>query len=224
MSLVTLGALLSAWFAALASPGPDIFQIIRLGSRKRAASIRCALGIMAGNTLWILGSLFGLSALVNTYPDVLSVLKAVGGSYLIWLGIGAIRSGIAEARVKRAAVCQNTAVDTTSPADEAVSDNPWLQFRIGLATNLANPKALIFFGAVFAQFVMPGTSLAANALIALVLIVVGIAWFIGIALMVGVFTKRIAQYGHFIEWGTGVIFIVLGAILLVSGVFEVGFI
>lgn len=224
MSLVTFGALLSAWFAALASPGPDIFQIIRLGSRERTAGIRCALGIMAGNTLWILGSLFGLSALVNTYPDVLSVLKTAGGSYLIWLGIGAIRSGVAEARVKRAAVRQNTAVDTTSPADEAVSDNPWLQFRIGLTTNLANPKALIFFGAVFAQFVMPGTSLASNALIALVLIVVGIAWFIGIALMVGVFAKRIAQYGHFIEWGTGVIFILLGAILLVSGVAEVRFI
>lgn len=224
MSLVTFGALLSAWFAALASPGPDIFQIIRLGSRKRAAGIRCALGIMAGNTLWILGSLFGLSALVNTCQDVLSVLKTAGGSYLIWLGIGAIRSGVAEARVKRAAVRQNTAVDTTSPADEAVSDNPWLQFRIGLTTNLANPKALIFFGAVFAQFVIPGTSLAANALIALVLIVVGIAWFIGIALMVGMFAKRITQYGHFIERGTGVIFIVLGAILLVSGVAEVEFI
>ena len=94
MELSTLTALISVWLAAIASPGPDVVQILRLGARSRADGVACALGIMIGNTGWILGSLLGISALVNTYPIVLTVLKLVGGSYLLWIGTSAIRAGV----------------------------------------------------------------------------------------------------------------------------------
>ena len=48
----------------------------------------CALGIMLGNTIWIVASLAGLSALIQAFPQVLSLLQIVGGAYLLWMGIG----------------------------------------------------------------------------------------------------------------------------------------
>ena len=83
-------ALLGVWLAAIASPGPDLVQIIRVGSKDRRAGVMCALGIMLGNTIWIVASLAGLSALIQAFPQVLSVLQIVGGAYLLWMGIGAI--------------------------------------------------------------------------------------------------------------------------------------
>lgn len=85
-------ALLGVWLAAIASPGPDLVQIIRVGSKDRRAGVMCALGIMLGNTIWIVASLAGLSALIQAFPQVLSVLQIVGGAYLLWMGIGAIRA------------------------------------------------------------------------------------------------------------------------------------
>ena len=52
-------ALLGVWLAAIVSPGPDLFQIIRVGAKDRRDGVLCALGIMAGNTIWIVASLAG---------------------------------------------------------------------------------------------------------------------------------------------------------------------
>lgn len=212
MSLAAFGTLLSVWFAAIASPGPDVFQIIRVGSRSRSAGVRCALGIMVGNSLWIIGSLVGLSALVNTHPGVLDALKIGGGAYLSWMGFNAVRAGIN--LLRRGGTPNDAHSDQAPHAPAAANLSPWRALRIGIATNLANPKALVFFGAVFAQFVTPGISPATNAVIAVTLIVTGIAWFVGVALMVGAFAHHIARYGHVIELATGVIFIVLGSFML----------
>ena len=46
-------ALLGVWLAAIASPGPDLVQIIRVGSKDRRSGVMCALGIMLGNTIWL---------------------------------------------------------------------------------------------------------------------------------------------------------------------------
>ena len=86
-------ALLGVWLAAIVSPGPDLVQIIRVGAKNRRDGVLCALGIMAGNTVWIVASLAGLSALIQAFPEILSVLQVVGGAYLMWMGIGALRAG-----------------------------------------------------------------------------------------------------------------------------------
>jgi threonine/homoserine/homoserine lactone efflux protein len=77
---VTTGALLSilvAWLLAIASPGPDLVQLLRVGAVRRNG-VWCALGIMSGNLLWILGSMVGLSALVDAVPGVLTALFLLG--------------------------------------------------------------------------------------------------------------------------------------------------
>lgn len=201
-------ALLATWFAGIMSPGPDLFQIIRVGAKDRAAGVACALGIMVGNSIWIIASLLGLSALVQAVPEVLSVLQTVGGAYLLYMGIGALRGGLA-ARTRRAELADVPPARDLTPAKA---------LGIGLATNLSNPKAILFFGAVFAQFVRPGMGAGWMAAIAITLIATGVVWFTGFAVAVRALAEPIQRYGYAIDIVTGVIFIAIAVWMLVEGV------
>ena len=218
MAAGQLLALIGVWVAAIASPGPDIVQIARLGVKSRAAGVACAVGIMVGNTLWIAASLLGLSALIQAVPQVLAVLQLVGGAYLLWMGIGAIRTGLAE---RKEAANGGTAggSDAVAAADvPPVAALPTSEaFRIGVATNLANPKAVLFFGAVFAQFVKPGMGWEWMLVILLTLVVIGFAWFVGFAVLVDKFASFLDRHGHVVDMVTGVVFVALAGWMLVEG-------
>ena len=218
MAAGQLLALIGVWVAAIASPGPDIVQIARLGVKSRAAGVACAVGIMVGNTLWIAASLLGLSALIQAVPQVLAVLQLVGGAYLLWMGIGAIRAGFA---VRKEAANDGTAggSDAVAAADvPPVAALPTSKaFRIGVATNLANPKAVLFFGAVFAQFVKPGMGWEWMLVILLTLVVIGFAWFVGFAVLVDKFASFLDRHGHVVDMVTGVVFVALAGWMLVEG-------
>lgn len=206
MTASAFAALLGVWFAAIMSPGPDVFQIIRVGARDRTAGIACALGISLGNTVWITASLLGLSALVQSAPQVLTVLQTVGGAYLTYMGIAAFRGGI-QARRAAVATASTAAATPTSPARA---------FGLGVATNLSNPKALLFFAAIFAQFVRPDMGWQWTVAIATTLILTGVAWFVGFAAAVRALAAPIQRYGYAIDMVTGVIFVALGAWMLID--------
>lgn len=211
---MTGGALLSilvAWLLAIASPGPDLVQILRLGAVRRNG-VACALGIMSGNTLWILASMVGLSALVDAFPWVLTVLFLVGGGFLLWMGQGALRGGLAERRSAGTTV-------TATTAEKVSTVTAW---RLGLMTNLANPKALVFFGAVFAGFVPPDTGWGMRLVVLLMMLVTGVAWFVLVAVMVSVpaLSRRLQAAGPWIDIVAGAVFLVLGVILVGEGVLE----
>lgn len=220
-----LVALLAVWFAAIASPGPDLLQIIRLGSKSRAAGVWGALGIMTGNTLWISGSLLGLSALINAYPGVLTVLQLLGGSYLLWMGVGAVRGGLA---ARRQAAVPVTVPRDAAPPDDAPRDaapppaHAGGAWRLGLTTNLANPKAILFFGAVFAQFVRPEMGVGWAGAIAVLMIVTGVAFFVGFALTVHLLAAKLVRNAAAIDLVSGVIFVALALFMLYEGVLGVG--
>lgn len=205
MTASAFAALLGVWFAAIMSPGPDVFQIIRLGARDRTAGIACALGISLGNTVWITASLLGLSALVQSAPQVLTVLQTVGGAYLIYMGIAAFRGGVQARRVAVAA-----------PTGAAPPTSPARAFGLGVATNLSNPKALLFFAAIFAQFVRPDMGWQWMLAIAATLILTGVAWFTAFAVAVRALATPIQRYGYAIDMVTGVIFVALGAWMLID--------
>ena len=182
--------LLATWIAAIASPGPDLFQLIRVGTKDRRAGVLCALGIMVGNTFWIVASIAGLSALITAFPQILAVLQLAGGAYLGWMGYSAIRH----------------ASNPNVPVAEVVPR----PFLLGLATNLSNPKAILFFGAIFAQF-------AAGVPEALLLITTGVVWFVGFALLAAKLGRVIARYGDVVEKVTGAIFVALAVWMIFSG-------
>ncbi|WP_427868671.1 LysE family translocator [Leucobacter luti] len=167
MSAAAWGGLLIAWLAAIALPGPDVFLLLRLGIRERRAAVLAALGIMTGNAVWILVSVLGLSALFAALPFLLPFMQVAGAFVLGYLGVQSIRGGIAGLRSRAE---QSTAGSVR---------RPWL---LGLTTNLANPKALIFFTALLSQFLPVGAGWEVRAAIIAVMIATGVAWFVAVAL------------------------------------------
>lgn len=208
-------ALLGVWVAAIASPGPDLFQIIRVGAKDRVAGVMCALGIMVGNAIWIIASLFGLSALMQAVPQILAVLQTVGGGYLLYMGVGALHAGLAAQRTRVQRTQAAAAAAVTGGAPTAMA--PAHALGIGVATNLSNPKAVLFFAAVFAQFIRPGMGWGWMVAIAATLIVTGLAWFVGFAMAVRALAKPIERYGYLIDLATGLLFCAIAVWMLWEG-------
>ena len=102
------------------------------------------------------------------------------------------------------------------PTGRFGSLSPARALRLGVTTNLANPKALLFFGAVFAQFVRPDMGVGWAVAVGVLLVATGVAWFTGFALAVRAMAARIARNSVLIDIVTGLVFIALGVFMVIS--------
>ena len=125
-------------FFVSATPGPNMLLAmthgIHHGLRRTLAT---CLGLMCGLGLIMAGSAAGLGALLMASEQLFSVIKYVGAAYLIYLGIKTWRA-------------MPQAVTELRDEGEAVSSRA--MFRTGLLVSLSNPKAFVFFAALFPQF------------------------------------------------------------------------
>ncbi|AQQ15325.1 Threonine efflux protein [Corynebacterium glaucum] len=206
-------ALIGVFAAAVAVPGPDVVQIIRFSVKSRASGIACATGIMVGYAIWIATSLLGLSALMQAAPNLLAGLQLVGGAYLLYMGISAVRSGYSAWRNGTKVTLPGNGHSQTLVTRTA--------FGVGLATNLSNPKSVLFFGAVFAQFITPGMGWEWMTIILITLFVIGLVMSVGFALLVDLFAGLLARCGHVVDMVTGSIFVGLGAWMMAEGAVSV---
>ncbi|MEZ5674366.1 Threonine/homoserine/homoserine lactone efflux protein [Thalassovita litoralis] len=147
MDIAALLAFNLAILGALASPGPAVIAMLRasLGSGRRAGFL-CGLGLSVGATLWSLLAVLGLSALFAVAPWAFLALKIAGGAYLIWLALSLWRNADAPAQAE---------------APQGLNG-----FRLGLVTNMANPKAVVFIAAIFTT-VFPAMPTGASAALVL---------------------------------------------------------
>ena len=89
-----------------------------------------------------------------------------------------------------------------------------------MVTNLSNPKALVFFGAVFAQFIRPDMSPTWTVAVAAIRVAMPVAWFSTFALIVRAASRWIAHHFATIDIVSGLIFAVLGLVMAVEGIIE----
>ncbi len=135
-------ALLSL-FAAV-SPGPAVLMSARTGLTEGfRTGAALAVGIGAGAVVWASAAMFGLNLLFAAAPALLWALKIGGGAYLGWIGVKLWRS---------AATPFETADTRPTPRSAASA------FRLGVATQLANPKPAVMFSAIFLGTVPPATA------------------------------------------------------------------
>lgn len=130
---------LSAALLITVSPGPDNLMVLSVGmSRGRRQGMVFGLGCALGCLSHTLLAAFGVGALIKASPLAFGGLKLLGGAYLIWLGIGALRSR-GGARVEGAGL-----------PDESLGK----LFSKGLFANTINPKVVLFFLSFLPQFVV----------------------------------------------------------------------
>lgn len=125
------------------TPGPAVANVmgaaLTSGWRPAQASIG---GILLGNCIYILMALLGLGAVFAAVPGSLTVLRWMGAAYIGWLGVQSLRSW------RHARREGNLEPAPPSSATRLFTD--------ALALQLANPKSLLFFGAMLPQFVHDG--------------------------------------------------------------------
>ena len=208
---------MGVWFAAMASPGPDVVQIIRLGARSTRAAVWAAIGSTTGLVVWTVASLAGLSALISATPQILVALQVLGGAYLLWMAYTSISSGVAERRASATVV----GTEHRAPQPRGFSPDGIIKagtaYRMGLVCDLSNPKVVIFFGAIFANFIDPGMGLGANALVGSVLILESLLIFVGVALSTRAVSKWMARHSSMVDIVSGGIFLLLGVVILIEG-------
>nr|WP_245218444.1 LysE family translocator [Rubellimicrobium aerolatum] len=154
-----MAAFAAAWLIhllAAASPGPAILMSARTGVTEGfRTGAWLALGIGFGAVVWAMAALFGLAAVFHVAPALFRGFKVMGALVLIWMAV----------QMWRHAPERLDMESRGRPPRGAGS-----ALRLGLVTQLANPKPAVFFGAVFVGTVPPGTSLPwVGALMAMVL-------------------------------------------------------
>ncbi|HIW95899.1 MAG TPA: LysE family transporter [Candidatus Corynebacterium gallistercoris] len=212
MTLAAYLGLLGAWMVAIMSPGPDTVQLLRLGARSRRSALWAAVGICTGNVIWPVVTMAGLAALIAAFPWILTLLYLGGGAFLLRMGFGAFRGGRADLSFQSDA--------TLRPQPPTTQMGPLRSWRLGLATNLSNPKALLFFGSVFAQFLPVGISLGERLAVLALMTASGLAWFCSFAYLVSnpAWAARLQRFNPWIEMVAGVVFMILGGFLIYEGV------
>jgi threonine/homoserine/homoserine lactone efflux protein len=130
---------------AAISPGPAVLMSARTGLTEglRIGAFLAA-GIGVGGVIWASAALFGLALLFELAPALLWALKISGGLYLLWM---------AWKMWTTADQPLDTSVQSTTPRTALSA------FRLGLMTQLANPKPAVLFSAIFIGTVPVGTAL-----------------------------------------------------------------
>jgi threonine/homoserine/homoserine lactone efflux protein len=132
--------------AASFSPGPGVLLAISttvtLGARRTVYS---SAGNAVGVFLVSCVAVSGVGLMVQRSPLAFSALKLAGAAYLAWLGVKQWRGA-------------GQGVHKAVPDDSAVAGagSRYAVFRRGVLVACSNPKAILFFAAVFPQFMPPG--------------------------------------------------------------------
>ena len=129
------------------TPGPNSLLVLAHGALHGRARTLWTIGGGAVGFVALIGlSMLGIGALLQSSAHALTVMKWVGGAYLVWLGI----------QLWRAPPMQLEALP--SARGERVVTGGRL-FRQGLLAAISNPKVLLFYGAFLPQFIVPGRDL-----------------------------------------------------------------
>ena len=205
--LITLA---SIHFIALMSPGPDFALVVQNATRHgRQTGLYIALGLSCGILLHSLLSLTGISYLVHQQPTLFAIIQLAGGSYLLYLGYGALKATWQ--------IIQNHDDDAdTVNANDLILTNKRQAFSKGFATNILTPKALLFFISLMSSLVPADMSLSGKGFALIILFGLSLFWFSLLAWMLSTkaLQKKLSEATVYIDGLCGVVFSLIGVSIL----------
>lgn len=188
-----------AHLLAVMSPGPD-FALVSRNSLvyTRRAGVLTAIGFGLGILVHVTYSLLGIGLIISKSIFWFSVIKYIGAAYLIYIGWKALKSKPVSNTVK---------VDTDADSQEGFH-----ALKVGFITNVTNPKATLFFLALFTQVVSPTTPVVVQALYGLEMALMTTVWFSLIAFAFSHQRVKSVLSGvmHYIDRAFGVVLIAIG--------------
>lgn len=196
-----------AHLLAVASPGPDFAIVLRQSLRHgRRTAIWTSVGVGMAILLHVAYSLLGLGLVLTGSPAAFIAVKTAGAAYLVWLGIQGLR-----ARQRAPQVAGEVGASEPPPTARAA----WVA---GFLTNALNPKATLFFVALFATVISPETPKWLQAGYGLWMAAATVGWFVFVSL---VFTREAVRsaflrHGHWVDRALGLVFLAFAAKLAIA--------
>lgn len=186
---------------AVMSPGPD-FAIITRNSLiySRKIGVYTSLGIAFGIMVHVAYSLLGIGFVISKSILLFSVIKYIGAAYLIYIGYKSLK-----------AKSQNKfKVEQIVQLENRLSI--FSSIKIGFLTNILNPKATLFFLALFTQVISPTTPKFIQFLYGIEMMTITFVWFalVSVVFSNSLIKNKIKTAQHYVERVTGAVLIALG--------------
>jgi len=158
-------------FLGMLSPGPDFFLVIKTAARyPRVAALMTSFGVICGVISHMSYCVAGLAVVITTTPWLFDLLKYVGAAYLIWVGIQALFSR------------SNSKMNLDGLEPQQVKLRT--AFVQGYLCNLLNPKATLFFLAMFTQVLQIDSSIGEKLWYASIIVGLSTVWWPSLALLI----------------------------------------
>lgn len=188
---------------AVISPGPD-FAIVARNSlvHSRKIALYTTLGVALGISIHVAYSILGIGLLISQSILLFNIIKYIGAGYLIYIGIKSLRA-------------KPVPIQESSPETQtAQTKNTTILAAIwtGFLTNVLNPKATLFFLALFTQVIDPATPKFIQLIFGIEMMVITFVWFsiIALAFSHSAIKPKISKFQSRIEKFTGAVLIALG--------------
>lgn len=228
----------SVHLLAAASPGPDFVLVSQQTLAKgRRTGLICSFGITLGLAVHIIYSVLGLATVIAHSQPLLTAIKWLGGGYLIYLGWQGIQAKPKKpsdlAASTNTADSENVGLDVsqTTPAKQVTplsaknlsqkqpsinTDSTFAILRRGFFCNVFNPKAPVYFVAIFTLVLSPGIPLWQLAIYGVWMMVLQMAWFSTVVMLLSIpaIHRRFQRFEHWIDRVLGTAMIVLGLNLI----------
>jgi len=167
--------LIAVFFLAVLSPGPDFVMAVRNSViYSRRAGLWTALGFGLGVLVHVTYTIFGISAIIAQSILVFNIIKWAGALYLIYFGFMALRSK---------GMGQKVIDEATAKSGSAKGMSDIRALRAGFLTNVLNPKATLFFLAIFSQIISPQTPFIWQAVYGLTCSFMVTIWFSAVTMV-----------------------------------------
>ena len=150
---------------ALIAPGPDFVMAVRnsvIFSRK--AGLFTAFGFALGSCIHIFCAIMGIGILIAKSAALFTFIKFIGALYLLYIGVKALRSK-----------GYKQPLDNGCSTKQSIS--AFQALCSGFITNLLNPKAALFFLALFTQMLNPEMPLSVQFLFGATCVLMVWIWF-----------------------------------------------
>jgi threonine/homoserine/homoserine lactone efflux protein len=156
MEITTWLLFIAVGTAAVISPGPAILLAISNSIRYGISKVLLStIGNISGLFLLSSAAIFGLGAILKTSNNLFLIVKVLGAGYLIYLGIRQWRS-------KTNFFADHTFILGEQKIKSKTNKKFFLE---GFLIAMTNPKAVLFFTALFPQFIKTNTALTPQFLI-----------------------------------------------------------
>jgi RhtB (resistance to homoserine/threonine) family protein len=191
---------------AVASPGPDFAIVVRqCVTSGTKTGLWTSVGIGSGILLHVAYCILGVAVLLSQSPILFEAMKLIAAAYLIYLGLRSIRNSFLPNAMK-------------FEKANAVILEPRQAFVQGFLTNGLNPKATLFFMALFTVVISAETPLVIQMIYGIYLALATFAWFALLSMVLGQSAVRafILKAGKWVERGMGVVLILIAIQIAIS--------